>query len=369
VTADTSALAGYVSHPSLGEEAVPGQISFAFSRLCFEAEGMRLEMPLSRLVIERGTSGDQRIFFSDPEQPDWTVFTFEEKILRRAPLLQQPHTRHQIETLGSGRELRRRVIVAAAFVAGFALVALLVSILTGFMVRSLAANVPAQWERDLGDQLMAEIKENEVFVEDAKLKSRLDLAVAPLLTVLPRKGPEFKFHIIEGSLPNAFALPGGHVMVNTGLLALAEQPGEIAGVIAHELAHVTQKHGFRKIIADAGPYLIMKIFFGGGNGTAGLLGASSQLLVQQSFSQEFELEADDVGWSYLVAARIDPRGLATMLRKLKAAHDKLGFDFNLGAFSTHPADEKRLRRLDAKWTKLKNKSGFIEYERTESHPA
>ena len=87
------------------------------------------------------------------------------------------------------------------------------------------------------------------------------------------------------------------------MLELADRPEEVAGVVAHELAHVTQKHGFRKIISDAGPYLIMKIFFGGASGTAGVLGGSSQLLVRQSFSQEYELEADEVGWQYLVAAR------------------------------------------------------------------
>jgi len=190
--------------------------------------------------------------------------------------------------------------------------------------------------------------------------------MAPLLPVLPRGGPEFKFHIVQSPVPNAFALPGGHVMVNNSLIELAERPEELAGVLAHELAHVTQKHGFRKIISDAGPYLIMKIFFGGASGTAGVLGGSSQLLVRQSFSQEYELEADEVGWQYLVAARIDPRGLITMLQKLQAQQDKLGrFALELRAFSSHPATEKRIRRLEMKWRKLKNKSGFIQYEAAE----
>jgi len=74
-------LAGYVSHPSFGEEAVAGRIMFAFARLRFEAEGVQVEMPLSRLLIEKGGTGDGRIYFSDPEQPEWTVFTFEEAVL------------------------------------------------------------------------------------------------------------------------------------------------------------------------------------------------------------------------------------------------------------------------------------------------
>src|ERR1035438_3456735 len=122
------------------------------------------------------------------------------------------------------------------------------------------ARVPAKWETELGDSLVAELKEHEVFTNDLKLKAKLDLAVAPLLRVLPKSGSDYKFYIIEESMPNAFALPGGHVMVNDSLIRMAERPEELAGVIAHEVAHVTEKHGFRKIISEAGPYLIVRVF-------------------------------------------------------------------------------------------------------------
>ena len=364
---DRLAFEGYVSHPSLGEEAVQGRIVFAFFRLRFESETATVEMPLSRLLIEKGGAGDEQVFFSDPEQPDWSVSTFDTSILNHASLHQQPHTLHQIRDLYSGRELGRRVKVTFGVLGGFVVAAIVVWMLMGLMVRMVVARVPAQWEKDLGDNVVAELKEHEVFSNDAKLKAKLDLAVAPLLRVLPRNGTEYKFYIIEDPLPNAFALPGGHVMVNDSLIRMAERPEELAGVIAHEVAHVTEKHGFRKIISEAGPYLIVRVFLGGGRGTVGALGGSSQLLVRQSFSQEYELEADDVGWKYLVKARIDPRGLTDMLKKLEAAQGRMGFgQFGLGAFSSHPATAKRIQRLEAKWNKLKDKSGFITYEPPEA---
>jgi predicted Zn-dependent protease len=99
------------------------------------------------------------------------------------------------------------------------------------------------------------------------------------------------------------------------------------------------------------------------SGLLGVLAGGSQLLVSQSFSQDYEFEADDVGWQYLVAARIDPRGLSDMLRKLKAEQEKMLLaQVAPQAFSSHPATDKRLRRLDRKWEKLKDKSGFIEYD-------
>jgi Zn-dependent protease with chaperone function len=366
LTEESLAFEGYVSHPSLGEEAVQGRIVFAFFRLRFESEAVTLEMPLSRLLIEKGGAGDDRVFFSDPEQPDWSVSTFDISILNHALLHQQPHTLHQIRDLYSGRELGRRVKVTFGVLCGFVVAAMVVWMLMGLMVRMVVARVPAQWETELGDSLVTELKEREVFTNDVKLKAKLDLAVAPLLRVLPKTGSGYKFYIIEDPMPNAFALPGGHVMVNDSLIRMAERPEELAGVIAHEVAHVTEKHGFRKIISDAGPALILRVLLGGGRGTAGAIGGSSQLLVRQSFSQEYELEADDVGWKYLVKARIDPRGLADMLKKLQAEQDRMGFgQFSLGAFSSHPATVKRIQRLDAKWNKLKDKSGFITYEQPE----
>jgi len=222
------------------------------------------------------------------------------------------------------------------------------------------ARIPPQWEQQVGDDLMAELKTTETFVQDPKLLAKLDQGVAPLVRALPNNQLQYKFYLLEERIPNAFALPGGHVVVTTRLLEMSERPEEIAGVVAHELAHVTQKHGFRKIIASAGPYLIFKVFLGNSSGALPILGESSELLVRQSFSQEYELEADDVGWQHLVAAHIDPRGLAEMLRKFQAEQQRVpGAKPQLNAFSSHPATAKRIQRLDAKWEKLKNKSEFV----------
>jgi predicted Zn-dependent protease len=243
------------------------------------------------------------------------------------------------------------------------------SLLMGMMVRSLVAQVPPAWEQKLGDEAMHEIrKQKMIFMDDPGRKAKLDQAVAPLVSSLTTNAADFKFYIIEFPRPNAMALPGGYVIVTSDLLDLADRPEEIAGVVAHELAHVRLKHGLRKIIAAAGPYLIFQMFSRDGQGLFSVLGNGSQVLVQQSFSQSFEFEADATGWDMLVSAHIDPRGMAEMLRKFKAIQDTTqGERPEIQALESHPATEKRIERLDAKWERLKNKSGFIDYSQATLH--
>src|SRR5262249_60882305 len=137
-----------------------------------------------------------------------------------------------------------------------------------------------------------------------------------LLASVGGRQTNYTFCIAEEEEPNAFALPGGHVVVTTGLLKMTSRPEELLGVISHEVAHVTRKHGIRKAIASAGPFLIFRVFLGGdGSGVAGVVGGASDLLVRQGFSQAYETEADDVGWQAMVAAKIDPRGMTTMFEK------------------------------------------------------
>ena len=212
------------------------------------------------------------VCFSDPDQPGCSIYVFDPKVLEHPALRQQTHTRNQIQSLQNFAELKRWLKLTLWFLGGFALVALVASLLVGVMVRSLVARIPVQWEQELGDELVQDLKLRATFVEDPKLQARLERTVAPLLVVLPGTELQYKFYILQEPLPNAFALPGGHVFVTTSLLDLADRREEIAGVVAHEIAHVTLKHGFRKLISAAGPYLIFRFFVHDRSGFLGLLG-------------------------------------------------------------------------------------------------
>jgi predicted Zn-dependent protease len=225
----------------------------------------------------------------------------------------------------------------------------------------LVARVPPQWEKKMGDDLMAEIKQTEVIVTDPKYLARLDKAVKPLLASLPTNQCQYQFYLVDNREPNAFALPGGHVIVNMGLLEFADTPDQVASAMAHEIAHVNCKHHIRHLLSSFGPAVLCELCMSTQNGFLQTLGGSSELLITRGFSQDYELEADATGWDYLVGAHINPHASIEILSKFRIEEERHSkSDFEPRAFSTHPATGKRVRILEKKWSKLKDKSAFLD---------
>jgi predicted Zn-dependent protease len=344
-----------------GGELVTGLITFDAWNLHFQSDEMTLRIPLPRLKVDLGEGEDERVYFSDPSQPVWQVYTPDQSVLGARELANSDTVREQLSNIVTRRELSRRLKITLWCLAGFALVAWLAWVATGLMARALIARIPREWEEKIGEEVLKEMRAEMVFVEDQTRVAQLAALATPLTQKVGGTNLSFTFHLVEDDEPNAYALPGGHVIVYTGMLDLVDRPEELLGVIAHEVAHVTQKHGFRKVISAAGPFLVFGVFLRGGNGMLNVLSENSGLLIQQSFSQEYETEADNVGWQYLVDANIDPRGMTDLFLKLKGYEmsQKLA-RVTPQAFDSHPALDKRLARLEAKWKKLPRKSGFVE---------
>ena len=355
---------GFEAHafnPDLGSGVVTGQLTFDSWNLHFRSDELTLRIPLPRLRVNLGEGEDERVYFSDPSQPGWKMYTLDQSVLGARALANTNQVREQLSNIVTRREVSKRLKVTLWCLAVFAVVAWLGWIASGFMARSLVANIPQEWEDEIGGEVLKEMQAEMVFVEDPNRVAELAALAAPLTQRVGGTNQQFTFHIVEDDEPNAYALPGGHIIVYTGMLDLVDRPEELLGVIAHEVAHVTQKHGFRKAMSAAGPFLIFGVFLRGGNGMLNVLSDNSGLLIQQSFSQEYETEADNVGWQYLVDANIDPRGMTDLFLKLK------GYEMSRKlthvtpqAFDSHPALDKRLARLDAKWKKLSRKTGFLE---------
>jgi Zn-dependent protease with chaperone function len=348
-------------HPNVGNEVVNGKIFLDRRSLRFHSDVITEEIPLERVRVEMDKDGE-RVYFYDSDRPELRIFTLDASVLECRSIMQSNHLREQISSILSRREIWRRLRITLYFFVGCSMLAWFASWGTSVMVRSLAARVSPEYERKFGDAQIEKFRDEMSLVDDSNQLAQLTALAAPLMRVVPTGKTGVKFYIMADPTPNAFALPGGYVVVNTGLLRMSDRPEEVLGVLAHEMAHVTQKHHFRHVISAAGPLLIFGVFLHSRDQLLNVLSAGSGVMVYQGFSQEYEKEADDVGWSYLVAANIDPRGMISMFRKLKvleAEEDRVAALLPQ-AFRSHPALDKRIARLETKWTKLPRKTEFIQ---------
>lgn len=315
-------------------------------------------------VLDVEFEGDSgRICFKDPNRPDLQIFTSDQSILKHPALRLSGKVNAQMSTVLGNREAIRAVKLTVYFVIGCVFVTWFCSISMSFMVRTLAAGVPMEWEEKFGQEQIAKLRTEGRFIDDTNQIAQLTELAQPLIKVLPENRRDLKFFILDDDDPNAFALPGEYVVVHSGLLRIMDTPEQLLGVLAHELAHETQRHMIRHRIAATGSLAIFGVFVRGKRATGGLLALGSGVLVSQGFSQKYETEADEVGWKYLVAANIDPRGLIQSLEKLKAVEDGMGFSHIMPqSLSSHPELSKRIARLEKKWQHLDRQSGFLEFQ-------
>lgn len=156
----------------------------------------------------------------------------------------------------------------------------------------------------------------------------------------------YEFHVVEDPTLNAFALPGGIVVVHTGLLAATKRPEELAGVLAHEVQHVELRHGTSALVKEAGWRLLWAWFTGDFGSTAAAQAAAE--LGSLKFSRDAESAADAAGFAALVNAGIDPSGMAEFF----ATMGRQAPDAPAAFLSTHPLSKDREQALRQRLAEL-----------------
>ncbi|MGA9994241.1 MAG: M48 family metallopeptidase [Pyrinomonadaceae bacterium] len=195
----------------------------------------------------------------------------------------------------------------------------------------------------LGRELAAEVDRQAKFVDDPVITEYVNRVGQNIVLHSDAKVP-FTIKVIDSDEVNAFALPGGFFYVNKGLILAADNEAELAGVMAHEIAHVAARHAVEnqaKATALQYGILIPAIVLGGGLGQIIYQGGNfGALLGFMKFSRGAEEEADKLGAQYLYAAGYDPSAMATMFEKLAAKNQKKP-GLIAKAFATHPAPPDR----------------------------
>jgi predicted Zn-dependent protease len=199
-------------------------------------------------------------------------------------------------------------------------------------------------EMALGKQLAEEVVRQVKTVDDPLLSEYVNRIGQNLVRNSDAKVP-FTFLVIEDESPNAFALPGGHIFVNTGLIKIASEEDEFAGAVAHEIAHVAARHmtcrATKGQIANI-LSLPLGMILGGWTGVAARQGAGVGVqTLFSSFSRADETEADYLGVQYMYAAGYDPNGAVSIFEKLQAL-DRTKPGLGAKVFGSHPMDAQRI---------------------------
>ncbi|HEU5336394.1 MAG TPA: M48 family metallopeptidase [Terriglobales bacterium] len=196
----------------------------------------------------------------------------------------------------------------------------------------------------MGKQFAAQVESSVKLINDPVITEYVNRVGQNLVRNSDAKVP-FTIKVIDSDEVNAFALPGGFFYVNSGLVLAADNESELAGVMAHEIAHVAACHAAREQTRGqlASLATIPLIFVGGGIGY-GVYNAASLALPMTflRFSRNFEAEADYLGLEYLYKSGYDPQSFIAFFEKLKAQEKKKP-GFLSKAFSTHPQTPDRIK--------------------------
>ncbi len=177
-----------------------------------------------------------------------------------------------------------------------------------------------------------------------------------------RNNISYKFTVLDDPSVNAFALPGGYIYVTTGIMAYLNSEGELAGVLGHEIGHVTARHGARQqSMGIAGAILSEVIASNTGTSSKSINQLSSAIL--SGYGREHELQADKLGAEYLARAGYSTKNMLDVIGVLKAQEQyskylakKAGRQAPSyhGVFSSHPSNDKRLQNVIAEANKIKS---------------
>jgi predicted Zn-dependent protease len=151
----------------------------------------------------------------------------------------------------------------------------------------------------------------------------------------------------DARLPNAFALPGGTIVVTDAMVRAVGSDDELRAVLAHEIGHVRGRHALRLVLQDSGIAVLATALAGDAAGISFLAVALPSMLLQSRYSREFEAEADDYAFAHLKRHGVSPQAFAKVMRRLEEAEGAAGSDDAVGRWlGSHPATEERIRRAE-----------------------
>ncbi len=221
--------------------------------------------------------------------------------------------------------------VAAAFFIGIPMAA-----------EPISTALPTQYREQVSDISWSQVNAMTTYCDDSDEAARIlnDVAYRLMATSNVPKRDDIWITIVDAPFPNAFALPDDSIIITDDLIAMAQEPDEVVGVLAHEIAHIEHNHIMKNVIRQMGAGIFFDIVFGGA-GAGQAIAIASVNLAGLRFTRDDEADADARGIDYLEAAHLDPGRLAAFFDLMEAVAEEEGAGNIPTMLSTHPATPAR----------------------------
>ncbi|MBM3469975.1 MAG: M48 family metallopeptidase [Armatimonadetes bacterium] len=303
-------------------------------------EGTFLWWPYEQLHLAQGALPGEQIRIERGLEPSETLVVSDEAFLSAIREAAPTAGRHLIPMF------RRRHWAGVVLLAGAgAVIAGLAIYLWAIpaLAEVAAAQMPRAWEERLGQAALESLAPTTLRCADPQRDAALSEIVARLAAAGPGSAYTFRITVVDHPAVNAFAAPGGHLVVYLGMLRATQTPAEMAGVLAHEMQHILHRHGTKALFREVSMRALLSLAVGDAGGLGQALEAAGTL-GQLRYRRQDEEAADRDGMSLIQAARIDPNGMIGFLRRL--SQEGPGAPHGLAYLSTHPLTAERIRQLE-----------------------
>ena len=320
-----------------------GQLQIQDEQLLFINDGGIIHsMPIQGIDIQIGGAANRYLFFNHTSSSGITLYTDQKAILQDPAFSAHPELKPILQNL-----MRRKTSLwTSAMVITGIVIALMIGLwlMKDKMVEKIANSIPPSQEQKISEEMRKAALVDKHIISDSLIILKLKLITEPLVKAVNDTQFKFSFTIIEDESLNAFALPGGAVIIHSGLLQKAQSAEEVAGVLAHEISHVTKRHHLRGIISNFGLFFILRGLIGDIAGISADIATAGAALSSLKYSRDYEREADDNGFKLLQIAHIPSQGMIDFFYTMSKEAPDLG---DASFLSTHPATKERIDNLKA----------------------
>jgi Zn-dependent protease with chaperone function len=260
----------------------------------------------------------------------------------------------QKATLALNRRKKKKINKIAGIAIIMALFLGLISLASTQAAGLIVKLIPLKWDEKLGEvsypSAVGSMAPGSSKIEDKYVIQSIEEIKSRLAGALKKTPFKYEVTLLKSPIENAFALPGGKIVIFTGILLKVDSPEELAGIMAHEIMHVEKRHAMRQIVSRLGLTALLQIVLGDAADAGSVILEIGSELLSLGYSRSMESEADKEGIKLLSAAGISADGMIAFFKKMSENEKELK---SMQWLLTHPLSEKRATELSEIYKKNK----------------